>query len=548
MTPYQLGKVCSLDIESNGLLEDSIDFKKGFPVKLKESASLWCISITDLETKITVNIMHTDTGTTREWLKNELTKYDTIVLHNGIKFDLPLLFLFNVIDYSIGYIGKKDRIFDKEVNILDTLIISRILNPSRLHGHSLKSWGKRLNNHKIEFRERLIELGVLSTKSPAGEEFTKFHPEMLIYCDQDTILTGDVFENLWLEVLISEHNAIKKEHKLADLSINREIFGFDFNLQYAKECILDLDNKLNNLRDIVNPILPEKQLNQSDLNFYTPPKNQTKKNGDISSHMISFCNLHNISLYSDIDSKQVLFEFEGNVFDVGYQKPIKEYKPGDISDIDHVKHYLIELGWNPIEWRIRDLTKSADKKSIPFEKRVAALKRYISETYNGKYKDHRAKYLKIKDSSDKSEFMAVYKDLYSKLKDDYPVRVITSPATKVGVTKELCPNLLALGDKVEFAKHFGLYTTFKHRRSCIADKEYFIEDGEDNVPEKGYLHSVREDGRISTPAIEIGATSNRYKHSVVANVPRATSVYGKEMRSLFGAGSDYYQLGFDFSS
>jgi DNA polymerase I-like protein with 3'-5' exonuclease and polymerase domains len=75
-----------------------------------------------------------------------------------------------------------------------------------------------------------------------------------------------------------------------------------------------------------------------------------------------------------------------------------------------------------------------------------------------------------------------------------------------------------------------------------------VEDTDDIIPQKGYLNAVREDGRISTPAIEIGATSNRYRHITVANIPRATSIYGKEMRSLFGAGKDYFQIGFDFSS
>ena len=545
---YTLGKICSLDIESNGLLEDSIDFTKGFPLVLKDSSKLWCISITDAETKITVNITHVDTSITREWLKQVLSEYDTVILHNGIKFDLPLLSLFGIINYKVGYSNQKDTIFGKEMNIIDTLILSRILNPSRVNGHSLKQWGIRLGNNKIDFRDKLIQLGALKPNSPKGSEFLQFHSEMIPYCDQDALLTCDVFDKLWLELLLTEHNALKIEHKLADLAINREMFGFDFDIEGAKNCVVDLDSKLNNLRDIVNPVLPEKHLNQSELNLYTPPKNQVKKNGDISAHMISFVKIHNLELFSDISTKKTIFTFDGNNFELGHQDPIKSYKPGDISDIDHVKHFLIELGWIPTEWRIRDLTKTADKKTLPFDKRVTALKRYLKETYEGKYTDSRCKELKIKDPSDKDEYKRVYKELYLKLRDDFPVRVITSPATKVGVSKELCPNLIALGDKVEFAKHFGLYSTYKHRRSCIADKEYFVEDSDDLIPEKGYLHSVRADGRISTPAIEIGATSNRYKHSVVANIPRASSIYGKEMRSLFRAGNEYFQLGFDFSS
>ena len=42
--------------------------------------------------------------------------------------------------------------------------------------------------------------------------------------------------------------------------------------------------------------------------------------------------------------------------------------------------------------------------------------------------------------------------------------------------------------------------------------------------------------------------TNRYTHIGIANIPRASSIYGKEMRSLFGAGDGFVQLGFDFSS
>ena len=56
------------------------------------------------------------------------------------------------------------------------------------------------------------------------------------------------------------------------------------------------------------------------------------------------------------------------------------------------------------------------------------------------------------------------------------------------------------------------------------------------------------DGRVATPAIEIGASTNRYRHIGVCNIARASSIYGKEMRSLFGCGGGMVQLGFDFSS
>ena len=120
---------------------------------------------------------------------------------------------------------------------------------------------------------------------------------------------------------------------------------------------------------------------------------------------------------------------------------------------------------------------------------------------------------------------------------------------RVGVEKELCPNLVKLGDKVDFANDFTLYLTYKHRKSSIAGGDLEDVDYEDEYPNTGFLSMYRAvDGRIPTPSIEIGASTNRYRHIGVCNVARASSIYGKEMRSLFGCGKGMYQFGFDFSS
>ena len=68
-------------------------------------------------------------------------------------------------------------------------------------------------------------------------------------------------------------------------------------------------------------------------------------------------------------------------------------------------------------------------------------------------------------------------------------------------------------------------------------------------PNTGYLSNYREeDGRVPTPSIEIGANSHRYRHISVANIPRASSIYGDKMRKLFGCGKGFVQFGFDYSS
>lgn len=200
------------------------------------------------------------------------------------------------------------------------------------------------------------------------------------------------------------------------------------------------------------------------------------------------------------------------------------------------------IKWEPTEWRERDLTKDTKKQNLPYEKRVATLDRWFAETMRGKYKKERLKILGLSEAK-------VYATLKSKLRDNKPVRVPTSPVIRVGVEKDLCPNLIELGDKVSFAKDFADYLTYKHRKSSIAGGDIDEMDFDEEAPNTGYLSMYREqDGRIPTPAIEIGAATNRYKHIGVANIPRATSIYGKEMRSLFGCGEGYVQLGFDFSS
>ena len=207
--------------------------------------------------------------------------------------------------------------------------------------------------------------------------------------------------------------------------------------------------------------------------------------------------------------------------------------------------YLIELGWKPTEWRERDLTKDSKKQSIPYEKRIKALERWVDETIKGKYTIARLEKLGVKQSKLDSWILKVKQDL----KKDRPIKVPTSPCVRVGVEKNLCPNLEKLGEQVAFAKDFTLYLTYKSRKSNIAGGDIEDMDFDLESPNTGYLSTYREeDGRIPTPAIEIGATSHRYTHIKVANIPRASSIYGKEMRSLFGCGDGAYQLGFDFSS
>ena len=511
----------TIDIETNNLLSNMLDFTS-LPYKLNSEAKLYCVVIRNVETD-EVSFAVEDYITT-DWLKTTLADATEIILHNGIKFDLIALKLFGVLEYEVGYLDQEDKLFGKPVKIVDTLVRSRLLNPDRYGGHGLKAWGIALGEHKGDYTD-----------------FSHYNEEMLEYCKQDTKVTSLIYKTLASEYDSYEGwwKAEKLENKLADLAVKRETYGFWFNKELAIQCLEDLTEKMTELENKVNPILPPKPMNKTNLKKFTPPAVQFKKDRSFSANFLKFVEKHNGILGEDS------VEFYGEKFSIPVDRPVKLYETANISDLDHVKMHLISLGWRPTEWKVRDLTKDTKKQSLTYEKRVETLDRWLNQTFDeNKYKELRLEELGL--GWDKA---ALRRKLVDQLRDDKPVRVPTSPCVRVGVEKELCPNLVKLGAKVDFANDFTLFLTYKHRKSSIAGGDLEDVDYEDEYPNTGFLSMYRTvDGRIPTPAIEIGASTNRYRHIGVCNVARASSIYGKEMRSLFGCGQGMYQFGFDFSS
>lgn len=422
-------------------------------------------------------------------------------------------------------------------------------------------------------------------------------------CEQDVVVNEKVLQSLAKEFknYPKWRKAIRMESKLADLAVRREHFGFFFNREKAIECVRDLTEKINTISDKINPILPERELNKGELSFYTPPKVQLKKDGTPSAAILRFAEKHK-AVVEEGDEGWFL-EIGLAQYPLPFEEPLETHTQATVEDMDTVKAYLIDLGWIPSEWNERDLTKDAKKKNLPYKKRVEALERWLAETFvKSKYKEFRLEDMDLDDEED------IREEYTERLKDNRPVRVRTSPPVKVGVERELCPNLVKLGkqgisdeldklslkeikkfardfeiddsqgkedlieylieednltehktyiEKIEpklqgsvlFAKDFANYLTYRYRRAAIAGGDLEGIDLAKTRPEKGYLATYRDaDGRIATPAIEIGAVSNRYIHKNVVNIPRTTSLYGREMRQLFGAGKDFIFFGYDFAS
>jgi len=538
-----------LDLESNDLLSNMLDFSQ-FPYKLKADARLWCIVLRNIHTNEIITL--DKDKLTKNNLRDALKNCTHLIAHNGIKFDFIVLRLFGLLDYTIGYLNQPDTLFGKEVIFVDTLIVSRLLNPDRFGNHSLESWGQRTSNFKSDFRGICIEKGYIDKNSPKGAEFKCYFPETLTYCIQDTNVNKDTFFALVEEMgdYKGWSQAIKLENKLADQAVRRESLGFWFDKDLAIKCVEDLTQKMEELQNKVNPILPPKPMGKTDLGHFTPPATQFLKSGKPSTHIVKFTQRIGAIIEETVseEDKKYYINFEGKRHELPYTLPLKTHMEADISNLDHVKSTLIDVyNWEPIEWAERDFTKDSKKQSLSIEKRETAVERWLKETSEGKYKKLR---LKIAYENFKAKNIEdLKKKVFDRLKEDFPVRLPTSPKVKVGIEKDLCPNLIKLGEKVEFANDFAMFLTYKHRKSSIAGGDVEEMDFDTDFPESGFLSMYREvDGRVPTPAIEIGASSNRYRHIGIANIARASSIYGKEMRSLFGCGEGVLQQAYDFSS
>lgn len=539
-------KAIIIDIESSDLLANMLDFSS-FPYKLKPDAKLWCVVLRDAYTDEI--IAEEKQNITKEWLQNNLKNCTHLVGHNVIKFDFLVLKLFGILDYTVGYLNEEDTLFGQPVKIIDTLILSRLLNPDRFGGHSLHEWGIKTGTNKIDFRHVCVSKGYISKDAPKGAEFKQYIPEMLTYCIGDTDTNKHTFFALLEEMgdYKGWQQALKMENKLADLAIRRESFGFWFDKDLAIKCVEDLTQKMEELQNKVNPLLPPKPMTKTELFNFTPPNTQFLKSGKPSTHIVKFAERVGAKILENQDKKYFI-EFEGSTYELPLNAPLKTHIPADISNLDHVKMTLIDdYGWIPQEWAERDFTKDSKKVSLPYEKRVKAFDKWLSETMCGKYTNLRLKIgfetFKAKNWEDFAE------KVKNRLREDFPVRLPTSPKVRVGVEKELCPNLTKLGEKVEFANYFALFLTYKHRKSSIAGGEIEDMDFDLETPNTGFLSMYREvDGRVSTPSIEIGANTSRYRHIGICNIARPTSVYGKELRSMFGCGDGGVFYGFDYAS
>lgn len=158
-----------------------------------------------------------------------------LVAHNGIGFDYPVL----------------NRLWNTKIvpsMCIDTLVMSRLMNPNREGGHSLREWGLKLGTEKIDF-----------TDFDAG-----WSEEMQTYCIRDV----DVLEKVYYQLLQEQKHygfsqeSVELEHEVARIIAKQERNGFKFDLPNAMVLLAGLKDKMAaieaSLQSIFPPIVTER--------------------------------------------------------------------------------------------------------------------------------------------------------------------------------------------------------------------------------------------------------------------------------------------------
>jgi hypothetical protein len=533
------------DIESTGFLDHTAIDYTASPYVLLPSYKLHCIVAKDIDTQRVYRFVGDEIRTKFLQL---LAKATTLIAHNQIGFDLLAIKLYLGIDYTIGETCTitVDGV-TRDVEIIDTLVLSKCLNPDRYLGHGIEPWGDRLGLEKIDWRGKAVEVGLIPYNAPKGAEFAVYHPEMLVYNERDVDVNEQVYHALMKEWGTWDWSGpFALEQQVRDIITRQEHRGFWFDTALAEESVRDLDEKMEAIKAIVEPLLPPKPMGLTKLKQYIPPAGQFKKNLDPHAHIVKWVEKHGGTL-RDTPAGWYADDLYGKSYRLPMaQEPILTHEPATVKDTTHIKGYLVELGWKPTQYKERDLTCDSKKNKLSREKFEAAVERYVEQSLESPFL--RDRLVELETTRRKLRDRLLAHDIKR------PLKVYTNPTITVGMEKEIDPALLELASVFPHAKLVSEYLTYAHRRNSILGGGFDPDDMDDDEDYafKGFMASERiaVDHRIPTPADTCGAGTSRFKHRLVANVPRVTSLYGARMRGMFGVDVEdgFIQLGYDFDS
>lgn len=350
-----------------------------------------------------------------------LDSFDVLVAHNGIGYDFPLLKKL----YGWEFKGKK----------VDTLIMSRLLNPKRLvpfhcpdkklGPHSLGAWGYRVGRGK-----------------PDHDDWENFSEEMLHRCAEDVEILELVYAALMEEAKGGKwRNAFLLSFELFERLQQQEEYGWLVDKDHMQSCIRQLTRWIALIDKVITPKLPKiLEIEEQKVNGeYKYIKKPFLKSGAYAQSVLDWCANSGI----DPSTNPVAGCFSR-----------VDFRVTNLDSGAETKDFLLSLGWEPLEWNTND----DGERTSP------------------------------------------------KLSKDDPFDGIESKVGKLVAKRVQC----------------------RQRRGII----------------EGLCELIRPDGRIAS-VVNTLAVTGRATHRNIVNIPKASSFYGKQMRSIFTAGEGMVLVGTD---
>jgi DNA polymerase I-like protein with 3'-5' exonuclease and polymerase domains len=207
----------------------------------KKHDKIWCCFTWDEKNG---SVCHTEPTT----LAPLIASSDKVIAHNLIGFDAVVLR--NC--WKIAIPAKK---------AIDTLILSRLYNPSLDGGHSLEAWGKRLGNNKIDYPQAFFDKwapqfadGLLPSDLNCWD-----NPDielMFPYCEQDVSLLVDVHKHLMGLLKPFSEESIELEHQVAVIIQKQKEHGFKLDIPKAQGMLAMLQGKMVDIETELQKVFP----------------------------------------------------------------------------------------------------------------------------------------------------------------------------------------------------------------------------------------------------------------------------------------------------
>ena len=192
------------DIEANGLNPDTV----------------WCIIAYEREAKEYIEWSGDTLPNFKDWVKEQGEL--EVIGHNIIGYDIPVLEQLLDVDFS-------------KCKVTDTLVMSRLAEPSRLGGHGLENWGQLLHQPKGEHSDWL-----------------NFSQDMVEYCKQDVRVNELVYQRLLRDLRDFGTESVMLEGQVQRIISKQIENGWLLNQRAAFNLLGELKEKKFDLEDKVH--------------------------------------------------------------------------------------------------------------------------------------------------------------------------------------------------------------------------------------------------------------------------------------------------------